>query len=130
MSPDPDSASAFTTQQLETIKGALMQKRDALLEQQNAQLGALHSPDKHHLADLEEMASDTMDTDSLCALVDLSSSTLSQIDSALEKIGTGTYGLCENCEEAIHPDRLEVLPFASLCVTCQRRKEQEVIEER
>jgi RNA polymerase-binding transcription factor DksA len=76
------------------------------------------------------MASDTMDTDSLCALVDLGSSTLTQIDSALEKIGSGTYGLCESCEEAIHPDRLEVLPFASLCVSCQRRKEQEVIEER
>src|SRR5262245_1764842 len=105
------------------IKSALHQKRSEILRQQATQLSALNSPDKHHLADLEEMASDTTDTDSLCAIFDLGSSTMEQIDSALEKLEDGTYGTCELCEEAIHPDRLEALPFASLCVTCQRKKE-------
>jgi len=69
------------------------------------------------------MGSDATDTDSLCAIVDLSSSTIEQIDSAIQKIADGTYGVCERCEEPIDPDRLEVLPFASLCVSCQRKKE-------
>jgi DnaK suppressor protein len=110
-------------ERLQAVREALRQKRSELVEQQATQLSALHAPDKHHLADLEEMASDTLDTDSLCALMDLSTSTLADIDAALLKIDEGTYGACELCGDAIHPDRLEVLPFAALCVACQRKKE-------
>ena len=110
-------------ERLEAIRESLRQKRSELVDQQAVQLSALHAPDKHHLADLEEMASDTVDTDSLCALVDINSSTLAEIDTALVKIDEGTYGICELCEKPIHPDRLEVLPFASLCVKCQTSKE-------
>ena len=129
MSPDTENSTGLTSERLSFIKEALQQKRAALIRQQNTQLGELHSPDKHHLADLEEMASDTMDTDSLCALVELGASTLSLVDSALEKIDKGTYGFCEDCRQAIHQDRLDVLPFASLCVDCQRKKEQNVVQE-
>lgn len=108
---------------LTAVRETLRQKRSELLEQQATQLSALHAPDKHHLADLEEMASDSMDTDSLCTLVDIGASTLAEIDTALLKIEEGTYGICELCEQPIHPDRLEVLPFASLCVKCQAMKE-------
>ncbi len=116
-------------ERLVVVKNALLQKRSEILAQQATQLDALYSPDKHHLADLEEMASDTTDTDSLCAIVDIASSTMEQIDTALERIEDGTYGTCELCEEPIHPDRLEVLPFASLCVKCQRRKELAKLDE-
>jgi DnaK suppressor protein len=105
------------------VREALRQKRSELVEQQATQLSALYAPDKHHLADLDEMASDTLDTDSVCALMDLSASTLADIDAALLKLDEGSYGVCELCGDAIHPDRLEVLPFATLCVKCQRKKE-------
>ena len=44
---------------------------------------------------------------------------LCEIDDALAKIDGGTYGLCERCGKEIPPRRLEVLPFATLCVPCQ-----------
>jgi DnaK suppressor protein len=110
-------------ERLEAIRETLRQKRSELVDHQATQLSALHTPDKHHLADLEEMASDTVDTDSLCTLVEINASTLAEIDTALLKIDEGTYGICELCEKPIHPDRLEVLPFASLCVKCQTSKE-------
>ena len=125
MKSTPEDGKALTAQQVEEIKVALESKREELLRYQKNQLSALYSPEKHHLADLEEMAADTTETDSLCTLVDLGSSTLSEIEAALEKIEQGTYGCCELCEKPIHPDRLEVLPFASLCVSCQRKKESQ-----
>ena len=126
MSNTPEKNSqAISRERLEGIKRALLNKRQELVSHQNTQLSALYSPDKHHLADLEEMSSDTSDTDSLCALVDIGSSTLAEIDAAIERIDQGTYGVCELCEEAIDPDRLEVLPFASLCIKCQRKKERQ-----
>ena len=105
------------------VRDALRQKRSELMEQQATQLSALYAPDKHHLADLDEMASDTLDTDSVCALMDLSASTIADIDAALIKLDEGSYGVCELCGDRIHPDRLEVLPFATLCVNCQRKRE-------
>ena len=39
---------------------------------------------------------------------------------ALQKVDEGTYGICERCGAAINPERLEIVPLASLCITCAR----------
>jgi len=44
---------------------------------------------------------------------------LAVIDSALLRIDEGTYGICADCKTEIPPRRLEALPFATLCVSCQ-----------
>ncbi|HEX6947785.1 MAG TPA: TraR/DksA C4-type zinc finger protein [Acidimicrobiia bacterium] len=43
---------------------------------------------------------------------------IADIDRALEKIGEGTYGVCDRCGEPIAPARLEALPATALCVRC------------
>ena len=43
---------------------------------------------------------------------------LDQIDSALERIASGSYGTCARCSQPIDPARLEVLPHAALCAPC------------
>lgn len=45
-----------------------------------------------------------------------------EIDEALKRIEKGTYGICSNCSEAIMPERLEALPYAALCIKCQRKQ--------
>jgi DnaK suppressor protein len=42
-----------------------------------------------------------------------------EIDRALGKIATGTYGLCERCGKEIPRPRLKALPYAALCVQCK-----------
>jgi DnaK suppressor protein len=44
---------------------------------------------------------------------------IAEIDRALEKLDAGTYGLCEQCGQAIPEARLEALPHASMCVACK-----------
>ena len=46
---------------------------------------------------------------------------LGQVDSALAKLENGTYGVCESCGESIPVARLEVLPYATKCVSCAAR---------
>ena len=48
---------------------------------------------------------------------------LMDIDAALSRIDTGTYGNCEACGQPINPERLEALPRARRCVDCQRHVE-------
>ena len=42
-----------------------------------------------------------------------------EIDHALLKIASGTYGACENCGQPIPRARLKALPYARLCVACK-----------
>lgn len=47
-----------------------------------------------------------------------SSTALLNIDRALDRLATGTYGSCESCGEAIAVDRLEAIPYATTCFAC------------
>lgn len=43
---------------------------------------------------------------------------LQDIIDALEKMETGAYGICENCQKEIPLERLMVNPSAKLCIEC------------
>jgi len=45
-------------------------------------------------------------------------------EAALEKIGKGSYGICDNCDADIKIARLERIPSATTCVECQQRLER------
>ena len=44
---------------------------------------------------------------------------------ALERLGNGVYGVCEECGEPIAPARLKAMPEVTTCVRCQDRIERE-----
>jgi DnaK suppressor protein len=46
---------------------------------------------------------------------------LGEIDSALERMDEGTYGLCTVCSRQIALGRLQVRPQAPLCIQCAER---------
>ncbi len=92
----------------------------------------------HNEKKVEEM---TLSTDDLADEVDLASVELNQsvalrlrdrertllmkIEEALAKIESGTYGMCDVCEEPIEVKRLEARPVADLCIRCKEAQEQE-----
>jgi DnaK suppressor protein len=46
------------------------------------------------------------------------------IDEALARIADNSFGLCIECEEAISWPRLQVIPYARYCVSCQTEREE------
>lgn len=48
---------------------------------------------------------------------------LREIDIAMERLQSGSYGICEECGQPIGEARLEVFPSASTCITCQQKRE-------
>lgn len=50
---------------------------------------------------------------------------LEAIDSALERMNQGTYGRCEHCGREIPQERLEALPYTTLCAECSRLEARE-----
>ena len=54
------------------------------------------------------------------ALRDHNRQLLSSIEEALARLDRGTYGTCTSCRMPIASERLEALPWAALCIDCQR----------
>ena len=73
-----------------------------------------------HPADL---ASETFEREKDLALEGNIQDLLDKVNTALEKIEDSTYGQCDSCGIEINPNRLEALPWASLCLDCQARLE-------
>ena len=46
---------------------------------------------------------------------------LDKVNSALERIDGGTYGICDACGKDIPKARLEIMPFALMCTACRER---------
>ena len=46
---------------------------------------------------------------------------LRDTERALAKMDAGTYGTCESCGKPISPERLDAIPWASLCIDCKQK---------
>ena len=57
------------------------------------------------------------------ALVDKCHGRKVVIEAALERIEAGIYGTCTRCETPINGRRLKAIPWARLCLPCQKRVE-------
>ena len=79
--------------------------------------------DRHHIADIEDLAGDSNSDAVLFEQFRSSGVTLEQIQRAIDRIDEGVYEICEECEGEIGAARLEALPFATLCIDCKRKME-------
>ncbi len=70
----------------------------------------------------DEYAHSVADLDRNFAIQQELEKRLEDIRRTRAKIKSGTYGVCESCSQVIHPDRLKVVPVASLCVSCLTKK--------
>jgi len=56
------------------------------------------------------------------ALRDHNRAHLADVNDALARLDAGTYGRCTACGKEVAAERLEALPWAALCIDCQRTK--------
>jgi RNA polymerase-binding protein DksA len=75
----------------------------------------------NHMGDV---ATATFDREMASTLEDNSTHVLVAIDAALARIEEGTFGLCERCGKPMDPERLEALPWATLCIEDKRKQER------
>lgn len=116
--------------ELEALKQQLLQERERLTREiaeldadlsESLEDSSEESPYDQHMA---ETAAVTLDREIDLSLEDNARSTLAQIDRALVKLESGTYGSCDKCGKRISEGRLLVAPFATLCIDCKRLEER------
>ena len=114
-----------------TRKDAVMEMREVLMHRRDALRKAL-AGDLSTLNELRESSGDVIDQalDSAqnelnSQLAEVESRELACIENALERMRSGDYGLCEGCQNKIPFARLSALPYATLCIECQREAERD-----
>jgi len=73
-----------------------------------------------HMADL---GTDNFEQEFTLSLLQNEEQLLDEIGAALERLGQGTYGKCEECEQEIPKARLQAVPYTRYCVDCARKQE-------
>ena len=78
-----------------------------------------------HMADV---GTDNYERDIMIELIQNGEEGVRNIDTALEKIEEGAFGVCELCAKKINKERLKAVPYAKLCIDCQREEEIDVLK--
>lgn len=77
-----------------------------------------------NLSSYAEVGTDNFERETALHIASDESEWLKDISDALDRIGQGSYGICEGCETTIPRKRLEVFPSARYCVECQSQIER------
>jgi RNA polymerase-binding protein DksA len=122
---------SLTKEQIKQFRQLLLTERNKLVEEiKTIAHEAAQSPREAsgdlsaytvHMAD---MAADTYERELAMNLVSSEQQLLYQIDDALKRLDEGAFGVCQQCSRPIAMSRLKAVPYASLCIECQRLKEQ------
>lgn len=101
------------------IFAMLSQMRKELLRDVSRSFKTESDPLKFDVGDFYDHASSDRDRELALMFTDRERDKLVQIDEALRSIEEGSYGICESCGDEIDKDRLKVMPFAKLCLSCK-----------
>ena len=107
------------------IKKMLLQVRKELLQEVTQTMRVESDHLKFDIGDFYDHASMDRDRELALMLADREREKLTHVDDALKRIETGTYGICESCEEEIDKERLLAMPFTKLCLSCQEDLERQ-----
>lgn len=117
----------LTRQQLDHFRELLVQRRERLASDLNLmQDEALKVTAQDNSSDsVADTGTDNYEQDFTLGLIESEEVLAREVDDALVRIDQSNYGICEACQTPIPLARLEILPFARLCVECAQKQESQ-----
>ena len=108
-----------------SMRQVLVKRRDALRKALQGDLSLLKELRAQTSGDMVDAALDSVQDEISSQLAEVESRELTRIEYALERMRHGHFGVCEGCNLAIPMARLNALPYATLCIKCQREAESQ-----
>jgi DnaK suppressor protein len=102
------------------LRGDVSTMADAALRKTRSEANGDLSSMPIHMADI---GTDAYEQEFTLALMACEEGTLEQVEEALGRIRSKTYGICEECDGVIAKKRLEAIPFAPMCIRCAEKME-------
>lgn len=112
---------SLTSEQVTELRDLLEAEREEIVLQVKGVAGKAAA--SH--GDSGDLSTSDIDAELTWGLGEHETNRLRELEQALSRMETGTYGICEMCEEPIPFARLKVMPSARYTVDCQEEVERE-----
>ena len=108
---------------LKSFRERLLLKKREILEAYNKNKSYGMEADGEATQDVADKAANSYTKEFLFSLSNTERNLLQLVDEALVRIEDRRFGVCASCEDEMNPKRLEAVPWARLCLSCQEKQE-------
>ncbi|MFC4064233.1 TraR/DksA family transcriptional regulator [Actinoplanes subglobosus] len=113
----------------ERIRQALVARLDELQAEYDQSLSEITELQRERLADSAgddqaDTGTKTFEREQEITLANNLLERITQVERAIDRLGSGNYGWCERCGTQIPVERLAAFPSATLCVSCKQLEER------
>ena len=109
---------------LKTFREKLLQKKLEIRDAYNKNKTYGKEADEDGAQDIADKASSSYTKEFLFSLSNSERDLLQLVDEALGRIDGRRFGYCLACEDEMNLKRLEAVPWAKHCISCQEKQEQ------
>ncbi|AJC85726.1 RNA polymerase-binding protein DksA [Campylobacter sp. RM16704] len=109
---------------LDKIKSILIQRQKEILNQLQGNIDNIHNLQDSEPSDEVDLQQIDNSSHIDFKINENLKAELEEIKHSLNKIENNTYGICEYCEDDIHPERLKIKPHAKYCINCRENLEK------
>jgi len=109
---------------LKALREKLLLKKHQILEAYNKNKTYGKEADEDGAQDIADKASNSYTKEFLFSLSNNERDMLQLVDEALTRVEGRRFGVCVVCEDEVDKKRLEAVPWAKYCISCQEKQEQ------
>jgi len=107
----------------EELRAILVARRAEIIQEIRRARQDSVKADRESYAEVGDLVSASVEKERAFEYGEMGVQLLREIDTALEKLEEGTFGICEMCGKPIGIRRLKVMPSARLCIKCKSLEE-------
>jgi RNA polymerase-binding transcription factor len=119
-----DQKKGLDKKTLGRLKKVLLKEREQIVGEVRQTYVSSQEVGQDGIQDIGDEAANIYNKQILLSLNESERLRLQEVDEALDRIATRTYGICEECGGPISLKRLEVRPVAKYCVPCLTKLEK------
>lgn len=108
----------------DTFRQMLLERRRVLQDEVDRRIKMGREGRGSDGGDLLDSTSADVQGDIALSLIQMHAETIARVNHALGRLDAGQYGLCTECGDEISVQRLNALPFAVRCQSCEQTREQ------
>ncbi len=121
---DVNQKKGLDKKSIDRFKKILLKEREEIMGDVKQIYESSQEVGQDGIQDIGDEAANVYNKQILLTLNENERERLKEVDEALDRIKTKTYGICEECGEPIGMKRLEVKPVAKYCVPCKTKLEK------
>jgi DnaK suppressor protein len=107
---------------VQVYKDALLKKRSEILGAGGIKPLQASMENNTRQGDMADQASGNNEVHIQLKLKQTDAKILQAIEEALQRIESGTYGVCKDCGEMIASARLDAIPWTRSCISCKEKQ--------